>query len=66
MHLFYSVDVQGKERLHGLRGPVLFAANHSIKMDNPLIIMAMPFGWATDSHFPEKGRFATAWNTWVD
>jgi len=45
MNLFYSVDVQGKERLHGLRGPVLFAANHNIKMDNPLIIMAMPFGW---------------------
>jgi long-chain acyl-CoA synthetase len=45
MHLSYSVDVQGKERLNGLRGPVLFAANHNIKMDNPLIIMAMPFGW---------------------
>ncbi|HEU0022880.1 MAG TPA: lysophospholipid acyltransferase family protein [Dehalococcoidia bacterium] len=45
MHLFYSVEVQGQERLTGLRGPVLFAANHNIKMDNPLIIMAMPFGW---------------------
>lgn len=45
MHLFYSLDVQGKERLTGLSGPVLFAANHNIKMDNPLIIMAMPFGW---------------------
>ena len=45
MHLFYSVDVQGKERLHGLSGPVVFAANHNIKMDNRLIIMVMPFGW---------------------
>jgi long-chain acyl-CoA synthetase len=45
MHFFYRVDVQGQERLTGLRGPVLFAANHNIKMDNPLIIMAMPLGW---------------------
>ena len=55
MHLFYSVDVQGKERLHGLRGPVLFAANHSIKMDNPLIIMAMPFGWQRIPIFQRRG-----------
>jgi long-chain acyl-CoA synthetase len=45
MHLFYRVEVRGKERLTGLSGPVLFAANHNIKMDNPLIIMALPFAW---------------------
>ncbi|MDA0734283.1 MAG: AMP-binding protein [Chloroflexi bacterium] len=45
MRLFYRLDVQGQVQLAGLRGPVLFAANHNMKMDNPLIVMAMPFSW---------------------
>lgn len=42
-HLLYKVKVQGREHLRGLEGPVLFAANHNITLDNPLIFMALPF-----------------------
>ena len=45
MHLCYKIEIRGRDELGGLPGPVLFAANHNVKMDNPLIIMALPFSW---------------------
>ena len=45
MRLFYRVRIDGQESMKGLTGPVLFAANHNVKMDNPCIIMAMPRKW---------------------
>ncbi len=43
--LTYSVTVAGKGNLDGLQGPVLFAANHNLHLDNPLILKAMPSRW---------------------
>ena len=45
MHILYRVKITGREQFQGLEGPVLFASNHNVKMDNPLIIMAMPTRW---------------------
>ena len=45
MHILYRVRITGREQFQGLDGPLLFASNHNVKMDNPLIIMAMPTRW---------------------
>ncbi len=41
----YGLRVTGREKLEGVRGPVLFASNHSLGLDNPLIIKAIPSSW---------------------
>jgi long-chain acyl-CoA synthetase len=41
----YRLRVSGQENLNGVRGPVLFAANHNLGLDNPLIIKAIPQRW---------------------
>lgn len=43
--IFYGVRVTGREKLHGLRGPVLFAPNHCLHWDNGIILTAIPLGW---------------------
>ena len=43
--IFYRVRVTGREKLHGLRGPVLFAPNHCLHWDNGIILTAIPLGW---------------------
>ncbi|HSW94668.1 MAG TPA: AMP-binding protein [Patescibacteria group bacterium] len=43
--VFYRVRVTGREKLHGLRGPVLFAPNHCLHFDNGIILTAIPLGW---------------------
>jgi long-chain acyl-CoA synthetase len=43
--VFYRVKVRGREKLHGLRGPVLFAPNHCLHWDNGIILMSIPLGW---------------------
>jgi long-chain acyl-CoA synthetase len=43
--VFYRVTVRGREKLHGLRGPVLFAPNHCLHWDNGIILMSIPLGW---------------------
>jgi long-chain acyl-CoA synthetase len=40
--LFAWVEVEGREHLEGLRGPVLFAANHQSHLDTPAILIALP------------------------
>jgi long-chain acyl-CoA synthetase len=40
--LFYRRRVHGREHLDALRGPVLFAANHHLHLDNPIILAAIP------------------------
>jgi long-chain acyl-CoA synthetase len=37
--------VGGVERLHSLRPPVIFAANHQSHLDTPLILAALPERW---------------------
>jgi long-chain acyl-CoA synthetase len=43
--LFYRRRVRGLEQLRDLKGPVMFAANHHLHNDNPLIMSAIPVGW---------------------
>ena len=40
--LFMRLRVDGREHLDGLRGPVLFAANHQSHFDTPAILSALP------------------------
>ena len=42
MRLLYGFRVVGASEVEGLEGPVLFAANHCLRLDNGLIIRAMP------------------------
>ena len=41
----YGLRVVGRENLEGITGPVLFASNHNLGLDNPLIIKAVPLKW---------------------
>ena len=41
----YGLRVSGRENLSGITGPVLFASNHNLGLDNPLIIKAVPPRW---------------------
>ena len=43
--LAYGLKVSGKENLAGLTGPVLFASNHHLGLDNPLIFKAVTRRW---------------------
>lgn len=45
MWLAYGISVSGKENLTGLTGPVLFASNHHLGLDNPLIFKAVTRHW---------------------
>lgn len=37
--------VAGLENLNGLRGPVIFAANHQSHLDTPVILVSLPIRW---------------------
>jgi long-chain acyl-CoA synthetase len=45
VHVFYKVKITGKEKLVGLKGPVMFAPNHCLHWDNGIILMAIPLSW---------------------
>ena len=45
MRVPYGLKVSGREKLQGVRGPVLFASNHNLGLDNPLIIKSIPSSW---------------------
>ena len=45
LRLPYGLTVTGRERLRGIEGPVLFASNHNLGLDNPLILKAVPAVW---------------------
>jgi long-chain acyl-CoA synthetase len=42
---FMSLEVEGLEHLDGIRGPVIFAANHQSHLDGPAILQALPPRW---------------------
>ena len=42
LRLLYGFRVVGASQVEGLEGPVLFAANHCLRLDNGLLIRAMP------------------------
>lgn len=45
MAIFSRRRVFGVENLRGLRGPVIFAANHLSVADNPAVLLALPWRW---------------------
>jgi len=67
--LFAWIKTVGLENLHGLEGPVIFAANHQSHFDVPSILWALPPRWRYrvapamakeffDAHFhPERYRW---------
>ena len=73
-HLFAWVRVEGRERLDGLKGPVLFASNHQSFFDTPSIFIAMPWKWRHrlaptmrkeffEAHFHPREHGLFAWFT---
>ncbi len=40
--MLYQVQVAGKENLDGLAGPVLYAANHNLRLDAGMILKSLP------------------------
>ena len=65
-HVFLRLRVGGREHLDGVRGPVIFAANHQSHFDTPAILLSVPHRWRSrlavamakeffDAHFlPER------------
>jgi long-chain acyl-CoA synthetase len=43
--VFARVEVHGLSQLAGIRGPVVFAANHQSHLDTPVILDALPPRW---------------------
>ncbi|MEZ5292315.1 MAG: AMP-binding protein [Vicinamibacterales bacterium] len=43
--LMARIDVDGRQHLDGLDGPVIFAANHQSYLDAPVILSALPRAW---------------------
>jgi long-chain acyl-CoA synthetase len=65
--IFAWVQVQGREHLQRLDGPVIFASNHLSHLDTPAILMALPSDWRYrvapamakdffDAHFRPEGH----------
>jgi long-chain acyl-CoA synthetase len=65
--IFVWVSVEGRENLFGVRGPVLFAANHQSFFDTPVLFIALPWRWRLrlvptmrkeffDAHFHPAGH----------
>lgn len=62
-----NVDIRGRSRLRGVKGPFIVVANHSSHLDAPLIMGALPrplarylaSGAAADYFFDVK------WRTWL-
>ncbi|HVL67702.1 MAG TPA: AMP-binding protein [Vicinamibacterales bacterium] len=45
LRFWVRLEVRGREHLAGLRGPVIFAANHQSHFDTPVLLQALPGHW---------------------
>jgi long-chain acyl-CoA synthetase len=65
--VFARTKVSGLENLDGVRGPVIFAANHQSHLDTPVILASLPRRWRYriapsmwkeyfDAHFYPRGH----------
>lgn len=61
--LLYQIDVGGKENLAGLSGPLLFAANHNLKVDAGMILMSLPASmrWRLGIAAAADNYFSSVW-----
>ena len=41
--IFVRLEVRGREHLVGLKGPVIFAQNHTGELDSAIFVLALPF-----------------------
>jgi long-chain acyl-CoA synthetase len=44
-NIFFSLEVEGREHLRALAGPIVFASNHQSHFDTPVILKALPTRW---------------------
>lgn len=61
--LLYRVQVTGKDNLKGLSGPVLFAANHNLRLDAGMILIALPgsIRWRLGIAAAADNYFSSVW-----
>jgi long-chain acyl-CoA synthetase len=45
LRLVTPLEVEGRDNLKGLQGPVLFATNHQSHLDTPVVLAALPVSW---------------------
>ncbi|RPH60396.1 MAG: hypothetical protein EHM89_09000 [Acidobacteria bacterium] len=45
VRVFLRLQIEGRERLLHIRGPVVFAANHQSLLDTPTILLGLPARW---------------------
>ena len=63
IRLLSNYRVRGLENLRGIEGPVIFASNHLSLLDNPAVLVCLPWSWrsrlataAADGVLDERGR----------
>ncbi len=59
----YGIEVMGKENLQDLEGPVLIAANHNLKVDAGMILIALPASlrWRLGIASAADNYFSSVW-----
>jgi long-chain acyl-CoA synthetase len=61
LKLMYRYRIQGRENLNGLPRTVLFAANHTVRLDNALIIRSLPYRWRRRLAIAAWDHLWTSW-----
>ena len=57
-HFFEPLTIAGKERLDGLREPVIFIANHASHLDTAALLLALPWRYRAHAYW---GSAADRW-----
>lgn len=63
IRLLYRIQVDGKDNLDGLTGPVLYAANHNLKLDAGMILLSLPAAvrWRLAIAAAADNYFSSVW-----